>query len=1835
MNEHRQMIPQYRRAVIEFLEQRMLLSTTTINWNDVHQTVDGFGSESAYTPTPSATVIDLAYSTSNGIGLSVLRGSLSSDGTTHQVDMMKAAKAYGVRLVMSPRGPALEWIADLGGDNNGYLMPSHYQDYANFLADYVQNSAADGIPIDAISLAVEPDMATTISPIWTQQEFADLLPIVANTFRSRGITTKIMLPETVPWDFTLASQIMADPALAQYVDVLADHGYDQSDKPLAPISNSMGKPLWMTETILNDASLTPMQNALWLASNIHDAFTVADASMYLYYWMNGGDQYLMSNWVPNKRFWALGNYSRFVRPGWVMIGETDDGGLDLTTFKDPVSGKFAIVAVNSGTSNLTETYNLSGISATSVTPYVTSATDDLKQYGAIALSGNAFSATIAAGSVVTYYGISTVAPALQAPGNLAVAAQSGFQTSHLVLSWVDNSSAETGYTVERSTNGTSWSVLTSSLAADTNSYVDLGANEAITYFYRVKATNGALASAYSPAVSGTTILAAPSGLTSTPTANGLTLTWTSNSAIATGATIQRSLDGLTWNTIATLTSPATSYSDNIPGYNANQIYFYRVRNTVGARTSAYAQYNTPIATPMTFNVTLNSPTTASFTWSSAAVGAFAAVIQSSVSGWQSVTPVDLDPSAGSFTLTGLAENKAYTFRLAVVAGGAGTKFGEKQGAWSAYKYVSLTTPIPAPANLTAIATAPTAAVLTWKDNSTAESAYSVERSIDGVNWSVLSNTLAAGTTSYTDTSAPAGTAYYRVKATAGSVSSAYARTQRVTAAAVIIAPTLVSGTTANLAVTPPAGFGSGTLTYTWSIDGTPPSAVYFSNNGTSTANNTAATFSAAGSYQFRVTIADAAGNATSAAVVVAVQQTVASIGVTRQGSAIVKSTWQQLTATAFDQFGIAMSASPTFTWSVVSGGGSVSTTGLFSAPSAAATPVVRATAGPVTGSITLTVLDAAQLVADYGFNETQGWNVDDTVGAGIVGKLSGGAVLASGHMGNAVQFDGVSGSTWIGRDDALTINGQITLAAWVKPASLSGNQMIVSRMYGPWPYFGGTYLRINNGKYEVGYYDGGHRSAAFTIPVGDLNTWVHLAGTYDGTTWRLYRNGVQVATYTSATGANAYSAKAWRIGSSDTPGQYFNGTIDSVRLYAQALSASEVSALYGQSIRVTSAPVASPQSVGGKTTLLSVSADDPDTQSDQFFTYTWSSDVAGVTFSDNGTRPAKNAMATFTKAGSYNLTVTITDLSGLTTARSVRVDVQPVLSSISVSPASPSLSLNGTQQFGAVAYDQFGTLLNVQPAFVFTLANGSVGAVSDSGLYTAPSSGSGGNATIIASSGSVSGTAGVAVTNQRPSVATTATASNQTSTTVQLNVLGSDDGGEANLRYTWTASGPAAVTFATNGGNSATLTTATFSKTGSYNFTVTIADGSGLTATSAVAVTVLPLLRSISVAPTNASVAAETTLQFTASGVDQFGSAMSATPAWSASGTGNSISSTGLFTAGTVVGSYNVTATSGTVTTSVPVNVTSNSAFTGQVDFGNATSLPGSYTIAKGAYTVKGAGSDIWSSSDSFHFVYVPLSGDGQIVARVTSVQNTNSWAKAGVMLRDTLAANARNVFMAITPGQGATFQQRTTTGGSSSSSKKVGVAVPYWVKLVRSGSSFQGYYSADGVTWTALGSTVTIAMGSSIFVGLAVTSHNSAALCTATFDNVSVSAASNLALGSATTSSSVASGSSPAYATDANAATSWTSASGGTAQWLRVDLGTVRTVSRITLSWGTSYASSFRIETSRDGASWTTQYSTTAGNGGTTDATGWNVSARYVRIYLMAGSVSGYIVKNLAVSGY
>jgi uncharacterized protein YjdB/beta-glucanase (GH16 family) len=264
----------------------------------------------------------------------------------------------------------------------------------------------------------------------------------------------------------------------------------------------------------------------------------------------------------------------------------------------------------------------------------------------------------------------------------------------------------------------------------------------------------------------------------------------------------------------------------------------------------------------------------------------------------------------------------------------------------------------------------------------------------------------------------------------------------------------------------------------------------------------------------------------------------------------------------------------------------------------------------------------------------------------------------------------------------------------------------------------------------------------------------------------------------------------------------------------------------------------------------------------------------------------------------------------------------------------------------------------------------------------------------------------------------------------------------------------------------------------------------------------------VTVSPTSASKAVGTTQQLMATVAPT--NATNKNVTWSSSNAAvATVNSSGLVTA-VAAGTATITVTTqdqGKTATST-ITVTSNPGVPSPwltADIG-AVGVAGNASHSGSTFTAQGSGADIWGTADEFRYIHQTVSGDVTITARVASLGNTDPWAKAGVMIRETTAANSRHAFTGVTVGNGLAFQRRLTAGAESEHTAGPAGTVPYWVRLTRAGNVISSFVSTNGTTWTQVGAATTITMATAVQVGLAVTSHNDAVLNTATFDNVTVS---------------------------------------------------------------------------------------------------------------------------------
>ena len=385
-------------------------SGLAVNFNDVHQRMDGFGAADPFTSALTDAQADLFFSQSAGIGLSILRAGIDSNGNYMSAysNATKAA-ARGAIVWAYPFSAPGAWKDNGTTNNGGHLLPAFYDAWATRLAGFaatLQQNA--GVPLYALSVQNEPDWtASWDTMLYTSQEMVNFVKVLGPKVAALNPRPKLMLPEMGGWGNTWGhtGAILGDSLTAPYLDIVAAHQYGGVSAP-----QTTGKPIWQTEMSSFDGFDPGIGNGLMVARWIHDAITIGNASAWHYWWLNknpGDNESLITPQV-TKRLYTLGNFSKFVRPGFVLVGTSGTpGGVSATAYKHPTTGAFVIVVINENGSNVPLNVSLNGLTAGSVTPWITSSSLNLAQQSALPVSGGSFTATLPASSVTSFVGAGT------------------------------------------------------------------------------------------------------------------------------------------------------------------------------------------------------------------------------------------------------------------------------------------------------------------------------------------------------------------------------------------------------------------------------------------------------------------------------------------------------------------------------------------------------------------------------------------------------------------------------------------------------------------------------------------------------------------------------------------------------------------------------------------------------------------------------------------------------------------------------------------------------------------------------------------------------------------------------------------------------------------------------------------------------------------------------------------------------------------------------------------------------------------------------------------------------------------------------------------------------------------------------------------------------------------------------------------------------------------------------------------------------------------------------------------------------------------------------------
>jgi glucuronoarabinoxylan endo-1,4-beta-xylanase len=412
--------------------------TATIDSTKTYQTIDGFGASSQWVESKINASLATQFWANDSVnghaGLSIIRLGVDDSGNGNWGTACNSAKQAlainpNVRVFASPWSPPAKWKnnnATTGnntgnsngnpGSNTNQINTSHYSDYATYLTNFVKACKSTyGFDLYALSVQNEPDYDTSYdSCLWSPAMFDTFIgTYLGPALQTAGYPNIIMMPESFACNMNMSATTMADANAAKYVRVIGEHLYGGGPNPIpASYSTTAGHQvaMWQTEYSMK-TSTNDITSGIFYANSVHKCIVDNNYNAYCYWWLvlsSGSDDEGLcdASGNPTKRLYTLGNYSKFVRPGYVRIGatETPASGLSCSAYMESSTGKFAIVVINQNTSTVSQQFSLTGLTASSVTPWLTDANNNLVAQTAVAVSGNSFTYTIPAQCVISFVG---------------------------------------------------------------------------------------------------------------------------------------------------------------------------------------------------------------------------------------------------------------------------------------------------------------------------------------------------------------------------------------------------------------------------------------------------------------------------------------------------------------------------------------------------------------------------------------------------------------------------------------------------------------------------------------------------------------------------------------------------------------------------------------------------------------------------------------------------------------------------------------------------------------------------------------------------------------------------------------------------------------------------------------------------------------------------------------------------------------------------------------------------------------------------------------------------------------------------------------------------------------------------------------------------------------------------------------------------------------------------------------------------------------------------------------------------------------------------------------
>ena len=386
---------------------------------------------------PSSQITGLYGQSSGQVGLSIMRVQIApttwntstqtavTSAWTPELTNAKAAQALGAIVFATPWTPPASMKTssasqpynsscssgtDLCG---GYLNPTSYADYANYLeafVNYATNSM--GLNLYAVSVQNEPDFnATYVSCLWTGAQLDTWVANYGSVLTAGANPVKLIMPESESFNTNESDPALNDSAAVGNISIVGGHLYGASPFYYTNAKNK-GKDVWMTEHLLVPVlggNTTSMPDAIAIAEEIHNSMTVADYNAYV--WWEGPNtnpnispQEHLIDASANPTYFGLAmtQFSRFIRPGYYRYNATATPvtGVYLSAYSG--NGHEVIVAINSTSSAVTLPILIVNQTVTSMTPYQTTSSSSVSQLSPVTVTNNGFSATLPAQSITTY-----------------------------------------------------------------------------------------------------------------------------------------------------------------------------------------------------------------------------------------------------------------------------------------------------------------------------------------------------------------------------------------------------------------------------------------------------------------------------------------------------------------------------------------------------------------------------------------------------------------------------------------------------------------------------------------------------------------------------------------------------------------------------------------------------------------------------------------------------------------------------------------------------------------------------------------------------------------------------------------------------------------------------------------------------------------------------------------------------------------------------------------------------------------------------------------------------------------------------------------------------------------------------------------------------------------------------------------------------------------------------------------------------------------------------------------------------------------------------------------